>query len=282
MRRLVHALTFALLVLLLGACQITVTPVVPPTADFAINAQGQTTDPTPRRTISVPANGEVWIDVLFPSSGADLMYVEIEPTGSASGLQLELFSPSGISRELVSRSASIFGRSTSALALGLEPAAAPERSSISIGWTCFGPCLARSYRTGTSFVRILNDSGSDRSVRFYAYGLRATDQNEPNDSFSQATRVVATSLGSAVTGAIEHVNDFDYFRIECGSGFPYNNLELELASGFRGDIALVVDGTSYREGETTPLVPCGSTVYVRTLDGTAGPSSASTYSIILR
>ena len=282
MRRFELAVTFVLLASLLAACQFTITPVVPPTADYAINAQGQTTDPTSRRTITVPGNAVVWLDVRFPTSSADLMYVEIEPTGSGAGLQLELWSPSGATRELVSRSATIFGRSTAVLALGAETAAATERSSISIGWTCFGPCTARSYRAGTSYVGIVNDSASARTVRFYAYGLAATDQNEPNDSATQATRVVAMSLGSAVTGAIEHVDDRDYFRIDCGAGFPYSNLELELASGFDGDIALVVGGQNYREGQTTPIMPCGSTVHVRTLDGTAGPSAASTYSIILK
>ena len=270
-----------LLAALLAACQVTVTPVIPPTADYQVNAQGQTTEPSPRRTITVPANGVAVVEVRFPTSGADLMYVEIEPTGSGSGLQLELWNPSGTSRELVSRSASIFGTSTGVLAAEVA-AAASERSSISIGWTCFGPCAARPYRVGTSYVRIVNDSSSSRTVRFYAYGLVATDQNEPNDSAAQAARVVATALGSAVTGAIEHVNDRDYFQIECGAGFPYDNLELELASGFAGEIALVVGGTNYREGQTTPLLPCNSIVHVRTLDGTAGPSSTSTYSIILR
>ena len=282
MSRLGLAVTFALLASLLAACQFTVTPVVPPTADYAVNAQGQTTDPTPHRTITVPGNDVVWLDVRFPASSADLMFVEFEPTGSGAGLQLELWSPSGTTRELVSRSATIFGRSTAVLALGGETPAATERSSISIGWTCFGPCAARPYRSGTSYVRIVNDSTSNRTVRFYAYGLAATDQNEPNDSPTQATRVVATSLGSAVTGAIEHVDDRDYFRIDCGAGFPFGNLELELASGFDGDIALVVGGQSYREGQTTPIMQCGSTVHVRTLDGTAGPSATSTYSIILR
>ncbi len=281
MRRYRLPVTFTLLAALLAACQVTVTPVIPPTADYQVNAQGQTTDPNPRRTITVPANDAVVIDVRFPTSGADLMYVEIEPTGSGAGLQLELWSPSGTTRELVSRSASIFGTSTAVLAAEAE-AAASERSSISIGWTCFGPCAARPYRAGASYVRVVNDSASARTVRFYAYGLAATDQNEPNDSAAQAARVVATALGSAVTGAIEHVGDRDYFLIECGPGFPYGNLELELASGFGGEIALVVGGTNYREGQTTPILPCDSIVHVRTLDGTAGPSSTSTYSIILR
>ncbi len=282
MSRLRSFLTLALLALLLAACQVTVRP-PPPGADFAINAQGRTAEPTPRRTITVPADAFVVLEVTYPGSTADLMYLEIEPVGTGTGLQLELWNPAGSARELVSRSPNLFATTTAAASLldAETVGGALERSSISIGWTCFGPCTARAYRAGTTYARVVNQSGSDRTVRVYAYGLDETDQNEPNDSAARATRVIATARGDSVTGAIERVDDRDYFLIDCGGGFPFDNLELSLSSGFRGDIALIAGGQTYRPGQTTAILPCGSTVHVRTLDATAGPSASSTYSIII-
>jgi hypothetical protein len=273
----------AALALVITGCQVSVSPPPPPTADFVVNAQGETVDPSPRRRFSVPAGGAVVLEVRFPSSGADLMYVEIEPLASGSGLQLESWGPTGATRELVSRSPSLFATTTAALTSALrggEPAV--DRSSISIGWTCFGPCVARSYRAGTTYVRVLNTSGSSRSVDFYAYGLVATDETEPNDTPTTANDVLVTAVGSAVTGAIERVDDRDFHRIHCGSAFPFDNLRLELSSGFAGDIALIVAGSTYGPGQVSAVVPCGSLAEVRTLDGTAGPSAASTYSIIIQ
>ena len=286
MYRLRSLLPLALLALLLAACQVTVRPPPPPAAEYTVNAQGRTTEPRPLRTITIPANDFAVLEVIYPSSVADLMYLEIEPVGSGTGLQLEMWGPAGSARELVSRSRHLFATSTAPLELAADAAdteavADLERSSISIGWACFGPCVGRSYRAGTTYGRVINASGSSRTVRIYAYGLEETDQNEPNDTSATATSVVVQAVGSAATGAIERVTDLDYFRIHCGSGFPFDNLRLRLATGFDGDMVLEAAGTAYRPGQTTAILSCGSTVLVRTIDGTAGPSAASTYSILI-
>jgi hypothetical protein len=275
-------LPLALLAVLLVACQVTVRPPAPPAAEYTVNAQGRTTEPSPRRTIQIPANGFAVLEVNYPTAAADLMYLEIEPVGSGAGLQLEMWGTAGTALELVSRSRRLFATSAAALPAAADATATEaERSSISIGWTCFGPCVARSYRPGTTYGRVINTSASERTVRVYAYGLDETDQNEPNDTVATATPVTVQALGTAVTGAIERATDLDYFRIRCGSGFPFANLQLSLATGFDGDMVLDAAGTAYRPGQRTAILPCDTVVRVRTADGTAGPSSASTYSILI-
>ena len=250
-------------------------------ADFVVDAQAETVEPTALQTFTVGAGQTVVLEVRFPSSGADLMYVEIEPADEASGLGIELRGETGGELELVSRSPSIFATSPGALPSAVG-AAAVDRSSLSIEWNCFGPCVARPYRSGTSYVHVVNDGPGTRSVDFYAYGFVAADENEPNDTPAAATDVVAEDVDDVVIGAIEHVDDRDYFRIACDDDFPFDNLRLELSSTFEGAMVLVAEGTSYAPGEETDLLGCGTTVFVHTTDGTAGPSAHSRYVITIR
>ncbi len=258
-----------------------ITVTVPGVVDFVVDAQAETVEPTLLETFSVGAGETVVLEVRFPSSGADLMYVEIEPADEATGLGIELRGVTGDVLELVSRSASIFATSAGALPSAVG-AAAVDRSSLSVQWNCLGPCVARPYRSGTSYVHVVNDGPGTRSVSFYAYGFVAADENEPNDTPETATEAVAESVGDTVTGAIEHVADRDYFRIACDDGFEFDNVRLELTSTFEGDIVLVAEGDAYGPGEETELLLCGSTVFVHTTDGTAGPSAHAGYTITIR
>ncbi len=247
--------------------------------DFAIDAQGETVTPDVLETITVPPNSIVLLSVDYPTVAADLMYLEIEPVGPESGLMLELWDATADERLLVSRSPALFATSPGALGPTTEAGTALARSSISVAWTCFGPCTAQPYRSGTSYARIVNESAAVRTVNVYAYGFMATDENEPNDTPAAATEFVATALGDAVTGAIEHVDDHDYFRIECDDDFPFESYILELISDFEGDMVLTAGGEEFSSGVATGILSCGSVVHVRTLDGTAGPSAESSYSI---
>ena len=180
----------------------------------------------------------------------------------------------------MSRSPSIFAESLSALPLTVTQAA--ERSSLSVQWQCFGPCVARPYRSGTSFVHVVNEGSVARTVSFYAYGFIAADENEPNDTAGTATVVDVEAVDQTVAGAIEHTADRDYVRFECATAFPFDTVLLELTSTFEGAIELVADGNTYAPGEETPPLPCGTTAYVHTTDGTAGPSSDSRYTVTIR
>ncbi len=249
--------------------------------DFVVDAQAETLDPAALATFTVGGGETVMVEVDFPSSGADLMYVEIEPSEATTDLRIELRGERAGDLELVSRSPSIFATSVAALSLAAVPAAV-ERSAISVEWNCFGPCVARPYRQGTSYVRVINEDAAALSVTLYAYGFVAADENEPNDTFETATEVVAMNVDDTVTGAIEHVEDLDYFRIACDDGFPFGDVRLELTSSFEGDIVLVADDNVYPPDVETPALDCGTTVFVHTTDGTAGPSADSRYTITIR
>ena len=252
--------------------------------DFVIDAEAEPLEPSVLETITIPANTIVLLEVIYPASGADLMYLEIDPDGDGAGLQLELWDSTADTRLLVSRSSDLFATTTEVLGAPVGVSGRTqvvERSSIAVGYRCFGPCVAQEYQEGTSYARIVNASGDSRTVDVYAYGRQNDDLNEPNDTPLTATEVVVTEAGEVASGAIEHVDDLDYFRIECGVNFPFPNVILQLSSEFEGDIVLTADGQDYRPGESTPTLPCGAVAHVRTLDGTAGPSSASRYSIII-
>jgi hypothetical protein len=277
LRMLITALVLAAL---LAACQVTITPAPTPTPSESITAQGVTVDPTSRGSVAVPAGSARWVEVTYPSNAAaDLMFFEI---GNAAGVRVELYNQSGSVRQLVSRSASLFADRLDTLeSLSVDAASAVEGSSVGIGYVCLGPCVATPYSASTRFVRLVNEGSTDRNnVQLFAYGFQFDDLNEPNDSSAAATEYTVQFEGDGPTGALEHVNDRDYFTIECGAGFPFPNLELTLTTTFPGDVVMIAGGQTYRPGQVSDIVPCGTTVQVRTVDGTAAPAGASTYSIL--
>lgn len=268
---------------LLVACQFTITPIPTPTPDVSITAQaGVTFDPEPRGAIAVPANGSRWIQVTYPSNAAaDLMYFEVT---SADGIRLEFYNETGTSLRLVSRSETLFANSLSRLN-ALTPSAATtdvDVTSVGIGYQCIGPCVAAPYVASTRFVRLVNETNSNRSnVQLFAYATQFDDLNEPNDTPGTARSYTVQFATDGPSGALEHVNDRDFHRIFCGSSFPESDLRLTLgAAGFVGDIVLIAGGVTYRPGDPTAILPCGSIVEVRTLDGTAAAPGTSTYSIV--
>ena len=273
-------LPLALLALLLTACQVTITPTPTPTPDASISAPaGVTTNPSPQGSTLVPAGSVRWVEVTYPSNAAaDLMYFE---ANNASGIRVELYNAAGTAMQLVSRSASVFAdrlRTLDGLSLAADDAMLP--ASVGIGYNCLGPCVATPYRAGTRLVRLINEGSTERNVQLLAYGFVYDDLGEPNDSASMARPFTVNDRGQGPSGAIEHVNDRDFHRIECGASFPESNLRLTLGTTFTGDIVLVAGGVAYEPGVETAFLPCGSVVEVRTRDGTAGPSGASTYSIV--
>ena len=266
---------------LLVACggTITITPTTP-TPSATITAEGVTVNPSPLATVSVPANSARWVEVTYPSNAdADLMYFEI---GNATGVRVELYNQTGSIRQLVSRSASLFADRLGTLDSLTVSESTVDRAEVGIGYVCLGPCVATPYSASTRFVRLVNESSTDRTnVQLFAYGFQYDDLNEPNDSAGTATVFTALTTGDGPSGALEHVNDRDFFRIDCGAGFPFDNVELTLSTTFPGDVVLRAGGNVYRPGVTTPVLACGSTVEVTTLDGTAAAAGASTYAILI-
>ncbi len=279
-RMLIAAVVLAAL---LAACNVTITPTPRPTPSESITAQGVTVSPTSRASISVPAGSARWVEVTYPSNAsADLMYFEI---GNAAGVRLEFYNQTGSVRQLVSRSASLFADQLSTLdSLSISAPDEVGGSAIRPGaYQCLGPCVATPYVASTRLVRLVNEGTSDRnSVELFAYGGLYDDLNEPNESADDPAVFTVESPGEGPTGALEHVNDRDFHRIQCGAGFTEPNLRLTLrASVFSGDVAMIAGGVTYRRDVPSDFLPCGSTVEVRTLDGTAATATYSTYSIVV-
>lgn len=282
-RMLIAAVVLSALLVACGGT-ITITPFVPPDVDFVIGAQAfvpEAQQPDALRTITVPARDEVWVRVTFGSSDADHRFVEIVPTDSSSGLQLETWGQRGRRAELVSRSPLLFGTATAMRAATSTVESQAERSSLSSPWKCFGPCVAERYQSGDVYVRIANAASSSRTVRFYAYGIEAWDTSSSTPSDPTTIHVTAPDTG--VSGAIETVDDVDYFVFTCPSTGPWFGevyLELERSvDAYLGQFELVTVVGTYGVGEVSDLVPCGSSVLVRSPNGTAGPSDASRYVI---
>ena len=214
-------------------------------------------------------------------SGPQLLFVEIGGSGLGGSVAVELRTSLN-SLVAASRSPERFGSNLSQLGAEQRSAGGElevDRSSISVNWTCEGPCVAMRHSTGTYRMRIQNQGSSARTVDVYAYAIAMTDQNEPNDTPSNATPLPLSSDGDGVSGAIEFVGDVDYYRLQCTGGFG-TAARLELISGFAGALALEADGRTYRIGDVTDPIACNTTVAVRTTDGSAGPSDASRYSIV--
>jgi hypothetical protein len=274
---------------LLAGCGLKLGPSPAPTPDITITADTITTTPQVLGTIVVPGGGVRWVEVEYRSLQATpaLMYFEVQGSGAEGSIQITL--RRGGAALLASRSARRFGSDVSVadaarspVASGVAPAGDGGEAvepAVDVVWRCLGPCLARPYESGTYLVRVENVGGIDRRLSLLAYALEPTDRHEPNDSAAQATPVELAGPGDGASGAIEHVGDVDYFRLECAAGFG-EGMELELVSAFEGAIELRAEGRRYGPGEPTDPLPCGSVVSVRTSDGTAGPSSHSRYTLL--
>lgn len=287
MRLITRFGVFAVLIGLLAACQVTITPFVPPDVDYFVTAQAFVPDgeqPAVQRSITVPARDEAWVLVSFGSSQADHRFVEVVPTGASSGVQLETWGDSGRRRQLVSRSPLLFGTTTTVLTSEELFALEVGRNAISSPWICFGPCIAERYRSGEVYVRVANTASTSRTVNFYAYGIDAWDTSSSDQG--SPTVVDVLDFGDSdvqIAGAIETVDDVDYFSFVCPSTGPWFGsafLTLEIMDeDFGGVFELVTSVGTYAVSETSTLVPCGSVVSVRSANGTAGPSNASLYTI---
>ena len=280
------------LMFVLSACSVTVS-VPGPSYDLTLDASGLSTDlgvPDVLDTFTVAAGSEVWVRVRFAAtSGADLRYVEIVPTGSSSGVQLEWWSSLTGSRELVSRSEFMFGPNESVLTAGASTGAALERSSIAVAWPCLGPCIARPFTSGSATIRVVNDASSPRTVQFYAYARPFADENEPNDSAAAAAPVTVSAIGDRIVGAIETSGDVDWFSVSCTGGELAGQVGFSFDSGFDGDLTLFIAGgagepdETIRPGDDTAgFFSCPVDVRVRAVDGTAGAPNVSRYTITIR
>jgi len=268
-------------------------PWVPPDPDAVVIASGVTNAPDPVGEIDVPAGETRWVEVTYrtlTSSAPALMVFEVEG-GTEGGTRIDVRDDRG-RLVVASRSSTRYGRNVGALAAAahldavphgaLGPAAQASPAAIVDAWTCLGTCAADRYVAGTYYVSVQNTRSVPQRYAIVAYGRAPSDTNEPNDTPSTATAYRLTFVGDGPTGATERPGDVDHFRLTCAASFagPSEGMRLELASAFAGALVLDADGGTYAVGVSTPPVPCGSTVAVRSHDGSAGPAASSTYSLL--
>ena len=283
----------AAMLIALGVSGCSMTPWVPPVPDVVVTASGVTTDPEPVGVIEVPAGEVRWIEVTVRTltrTAPTLIVFEVD-AGSEDGTRIDVRDERG--RFLVaSRSSQRYGRNVVALAMaahdgevpsdGLGAAPSVSPASIVDAWTCLGTCAADRYVAGTYYVSVFNAGTVAQRYHVLAYGRVPGDVNEPNDTPATATAYRLAFAGDGPSGAIERPGDVDYFRLTCAASFagPSEGMRLELVSGFEGSLVVDADGGTYGVGVPTSPVPCGSTVAVRSRDGSAGPAASSTYALL--
>ena len=209
LRRSVRLAILALALSALAACTL---PGFDPTIEDTFTAQvvdWPGADPTPRVTgLSLREGRTIYYRVELPSARRDLLYAEVVPTGTASGLRVSLVSEAGFRRAL-STSPQFFSSTFAGLG-GLElDADAVGGRAISAQFTCLGPCAAVRATANSDLIEIENTASSARTFDLYAYTMDASDENEPNDD---ATDAVAVGGAAVLEGAIESLDDEDWFH----------------------------------------------------------------------
>lgn len=273
-RRLFPIATLASLVLVLAACEITVSPTPTPTwpPAFAGTLVAQATFSPTDQARGTLAPGTTRYYELNVNTVRDLVYAEVQ---GQSGLRVSIFTLGG-TRLAVSESATYFGPTIASLSTSAD---AVGPSSISTQFVCLGPCVA--VPTASSFVvAVSNPTDLSRTFEVYAYTFDATDQNEPNDTVGGATPL--DGAGSYL-GAIERLGDADYFvyNATAGGSFfvvfdpfdPALGLELEILDCTE---CVVLDGS---DGFQVEGLLDGDVLRVRSAAGRAGPSATSGYSL---
>ena len=277
--RLPSIAAVAVLAAVLAACQVSITPT--PTPTFPPSSSGsfpaEVYVPTSGQPPQVQASGTLaaqetrYYRVFMPSSTRDLLYAEVDGTD----LRVTLYTNGGSVRA-VSESSRTFGPNAASLAAASEVGT----SSLTTNFFCVGPCAAIEPTSSSYVIGVRNMANSPRPFDLFGYTMDATDENEPNDASGAAT---AFGASDAPTGAIEALNDVDWFVYTGASAqtlrFTVFNLDLDLVLEFpNDDPPTIVPGSL--AGTTTTLAP-GDVFRVYSRAGLAGPSAESRYLISL-
>lgn len=275
-RRISSFAALAAFVLVLAACEITVTPgptpTFPPSLAGTVEAQVYvipSDDPPPLlRTDSVGAQQTLYYRINVPTA-RDLLYAEAD----GNDLRVTLYTTAGTTLA-VSESSRYFGPNAAAL----SASDAVAGSSLLTTFFCVGPCTAVETEASAYVVGVRNLANSPRPFDLYAYTMNATDLDEPNDASGSA---VAFNGSDEVLGAIEWLGDEDWYRYTGGTNetlrFTVYNLDLDLVLQFQSD-ATIVPGAL--DGRTVELRP-NDVFRVYSASSLAGPSVESRYLITL-
>jgi hypothetical protein len=254
-RTFLTVLSAVVAVLVLTACQVTITPWEPPAVDVAVTASSSPTDPV--ANVQLAAGQTRWIQVSVPSGlrGSDMrLVVEADDDVGFRQLDLVLYSSSGSAIASTSGIA-YFMPGLSGIGQGdIGPGASAARlevdRSVSVVGSCFGPCISRRADVSSVYVRITNDGTTNEVVPFYAYAEPWIDEGETaNDARSGA---VPVSSAGFYRGAIERLGDIDWVRFS-DSGTVYfderpgydSNLVMTLHDVVGNQFDTIFPGESY-------------------------------------
>lgn len=309
MRRFVWMVPFAAL---LTACQIAVDPgpTPPPTVDTTVTAQTTNFPASPVGSISLPAGQDRVIRVQTGPVSTDarrLLVLEIEATA---GTRLDVYDSAG---RLVgsSRRPSYFAATSSAAALAAATAAdasggaqrqrsAPrdrtelvDRSSVSVAWTCVGPCVAirpPSTSGGTTYYMVVR-AGSSQTADIFAYQTLQADQNEANNTQASATVIPGGTVLQDAQGAIEWLGDEDWYRIAPTGWGGAQFVDVDITALQAPDQLEIyayfpLDDFILRAGEPPAVVAVGEYFVIRartagTNTTAGGPAGTSSYNIFI-
>lgn len=133
----------------------------------------------------------------------------------------------------------------------LAPAAiVPEQSS-----TCLGACVIQSAKPGILFVKVTNPQTTAVTYDLYAFVANFADDGEDaNDQLNSAISLSTTQLG-----AIEELNDIDYYSVAVsGRTFTFST------ASEAGDLSL--QATVIRGGQRLAPINSGGSVAVQQND----------------
>lgn len=282
MKRALTLVIVAFAVVIMAACNITITPPGPPANTIDVTATlnpGQSL-----QTINAlgPGQSQVFrVAVPVSVANADLIYIELNKD-----IELEVLPAAYTSVIYSSNSAAMFSSGRLGL-LGASVASAAasvegiDSQTVTTPVTCRGSCVLVTGNTISDpfYVRVRNDSGAAINVSLYAYGDEYADDNEPlNGSIS-----TAPTLTSFDAGAIETSGDFDLWKAGFTGSVTFDTvvngivLEARILNGSGVEVPSSSGGGPYFDGQTFSVFT-GEFIRVRAVtSGQAAASARSTY-----
>lgn len=206
------------------------------------------------------------------ANAGDLTYFEVTTQEDTSPIEIQVFNPDG-SPYAFSTSPEFFAPLTTTVTAAsfLTP------SAIVVEKSCRGPCVLQATEVGTVEVVLRNDTNSALVYELYAYVDNYGDAGEPvNDD-----RTGATSLGASETGALETVNDEDFFEVMQGGTLTLST-QTGVAIALRAEIIGSTGSVDTIGPDESFPVLTGDIIRVYSDSGRAGPSSTSTYTLTVQ
>jgi hypothetical protein len=277
MKRAFTLVIVATAVVVLAACNVTVTPPGPPANTIDVTA---TLNPgAPLGTINAlgPAQSQVFrVAVPVNVANADLIYIELDKD-----IELEVLPAAYTSVIYSSNSAAMFSSGRAGIlsvgGAGVEAEAVVDGQTVTTPVTCRGSCVLVAGNTVSDpfYVRVRNDGGSAVNVALYVYGDDYGDDNEPfNGNINTAPVLTAFDAG-----AIETAGDFDLWEMGFTGTVAFDTvvngivLEARVLNSSGVEVPTTSGGGPYFDGQEFSVL-AGEFVRVRAVTGGQAAASA--------